>query len=157
MGRWPPYLVLKTKGAYYQKSRRMWGNNGHVYKLISSESQHRHNRLKSDGFSTCSVEVTQAWHPGHTWLQTPHLAPDPRDLLQGCGFWWASEKDPVHTPDTLNPATTKAVSQCIQKKPQHTSDFSSSPFHPLKAAAFNMPQERPQPQMTPALALLPRP
>ena len=26
-----------------------------------------------------------------------------------------------------------------------------------EAAAFNMPQERPQPQMTPALALLPRP
>ena len=52
----------------------MEGNNGHVYKLISSESQHRGNRLKSDWYSTWPVEVTQAQYPVLTWLQTPVIS-----------------------------------------------------------------------------------
>ena len=34
--------------------------------------------------------------------------------------------------------------QCIQEKPQPTPGFSSTPLHPTKVAAFNMPQEKPR-------------
>ena len=104
-------------------------DNGKVTPLFSLVNQRSllSEELEGGGKQWACVQTNQLWvlaqrqqtkkwlvlylacrgHPSTT--PSPHLAPDPCDLLQGYGLWWTPGEDLIHTLDTLNPATTKAV------------------------------------------------
>lgn len=160
-GQWedetPLFSLENQKGGYYQKSRRMWGNNGHVYKLVAHQVPAQTcNRLKSDGFSTCSVEVTQAWHPGYTWLQTPHP-----------GLIWLISSKAV---DSDEPQKRPGSHSRYSQSSNHQSGVSMHPeetpayirlqfqsFHTPQGSSFQHATGETSASNDSALALLPRP